>query len=194
MVECPGIGDDDFDEQAAVEEIAGWAEQTAVRTKREASRAYFRDLVQRLLASGEMSYSEALRKVAGRHHDIDVALREHVGELLQGDAPLPRELREFAKQALLHPPVTYGRGNAPTDDFARNIVAHSLVFLAISRWPHLKETRAKESRRQNRRASACSLVAEAMNRSLEGCNFSEGRVEQIVASVRSGRIVEAIAS
>jgi len=182
-----------FGEEAAVAEIATWAALAANHTTAEASRIYFRKKVQQLLADGRMPYAEAIRKIECHHRDVDLALREHVAALLTLGEGLPEELRTFAHHALFNPPVTYPKGRVTIDDFTRNIAASVLVDLTLKRWPDLKETRSRGSRRA-RQPSACSLVAAAMNRALADCNFSEGRVEQIVADFRKGRVEQKLAS
>jgi hypothetical protein len=61
----------------------------------------------------------------------------------------------------------------------------TLIEAALARWPHLKLTRNRDSKRP--RPSVCSLVAKALD-------MGEERVVQIVGEHRKGKVARKIAA
>jgi len=158
----------------AVETITHWIDVIAEGLTSDASRLLVRAAIRetiprmRVIAAAEAGY-----------RDADLALREEAAEYISRGEKMPTELANYARRALMQPPVSYPPGRNLVDTWARNHGIWFLVWQACSRWDvpvsrsHSRKPNAKEP------LSACYLVALALNK--RRYRIEERQVERIFA-------------
>ena len=124
------------------------------------------------------------------YRDADLALREEAAECINRE--MPTELANYARRALMRPPVRYPRGRNLVDTWTRDHGIYFLVLQTHSRWnvpvsrSHSRKRSAKEP------LSACYLVALALNKG--GYSIQERQVERIVGDFASAKTAKRLSA
>jgi hypothetical protein len=172
--------------EVMIDIVAGWADEMAAKMTTEAWQHRLRDSIRPAVLAGTLSTMQVIA-AAERCRQIDLALREMLAEDLDlpGDVAAATALRAYMQKALLRD-VTVDAPGHPEDNFARDMGITVLMTLTLVRWPYLR----KSASRASKRLSASEIVAAALNRR-HITNITHGSVVKIFDS--HDRIVDKLA-
>jgi hypothetical protein len=157
--------------------VAHWIDLVAEMLTSEAARLVMRRHIREMVRAGTIPTMQVIEAATAGHEEADMALRELAAEIIDRGDPLPTALGAYVQKALLMAPVAYPPGRNIVDTWLRDVGIAVLVSLTIERWPHLKVTRNRASKRP----SACVLVSLALVQ--RGHNVGERQVERIFGSL-----------
>jgi hypothetical protein len=154
--------------------VAGWIALIERDMTVEVGQRRLRDVVRRCVRAGTLPTIQVIR-AAGRYRDIDLALREMIAEGLDTDLrELARtSLKAFQQEAVLRDITTDPPGHN-LGNHNRDIAIAILVALTLVRWPYLKKSQGRISKK----TSASYIVAKALER------------RKIVGGISPDRVVE----
>jgi hypothetical protein len=169
-----------FEEAAAIAEIRRWLVHNFrewVATI-EAGHIRLRLDIKARLRHGDLEFTfRTIQAARAGHVAAHHALKEHFFELHDRGEKPSIAISAYVEEADYTPPVTYPPGRNVADHYARNQILGFAVVLALEKWPSLKATRNKSSKRP----SACTLVAAAFNSTGFG-SLTEWEIERIYAN------------
>lgn len=129
-----------------------------------------------MLREGTIETLKVVTAAEQGHQDADLALRELGAEMLdRGEMP-NATLRSYLVKALVLAPVSYPPGRNIADTWVRDIGIAIMVALVMARWPHLRATRNRASKRP----SASTIVELALSK--RGYSLTEWHIERIHAN------------
>jgi hypothetical protein len=161
-------------DEEMVAKVTSWVALIEQGMTSEAGQRRLRDVVRSCVHAGTLPSMQVI-KAAERYRAIDMALREMIAEGLDSDLPeLARtSLKAFQQQAVMRDITTDPPGNKQSN-YARDIGIAVLLSLTMIRWPYLR----KSQNRISKKTSASAIVAEALNRR-HLTSFGPGRVVEI---------------
>jgi hypothetical protein len=140
--------------------VTCWAEEMAVKMTTEAWQRSLRDSIKPAVLAGTLSTLQ-VTKAAEHSRQVDLALRDMLAEGLDlpGDVAATTALRAYMQEAIRRD-ITVDPPGQPADNFSRDIGITILMTLTMVRWPYLR----KSASRGSKRPSASQVVAAALNR------------------------------
>jgi hypothetical protein len=171
-----------LDEEEAIAAVAGWVDVVREKMSAEASRECLEGLACEYLRHG---WSETIKVIDAAKDGDEIAhaalVRVFAEMLDRGEMP-PAALRAYGELAAVRGPVKRSAGrNSWADNWRRDAGIAVLAYFAKEKFK-LRPTRNRESKKRNRKPSACSVVAAALGRA-RIITITERRVENIWAGL-----------